>query len=278
MPFVSFCLAFLLLHNLFYQVGIYSDPLSFYETILGGVKIVIRLACFEPLMGAMWFCSALLIVSLLSFGIMKITKGNTFYVRLFVFVGAMAIGAICCYFHIKSPYCLWQNIQICMIFYMGFVFRHIEGAFKSVRIRLILIVISVVLVYIFTRGGIMAHLQPNNISNENVFFLMLIALVGCIGVYSISSLLSEMNVGKMLAIVGDYSFSIMALHFFAFKVIILIQCFVFGQSLSKLSLFPCFFTSNYWWVAYVLAGVLLPIIASKCYHLLSDKLKENFDK
>ena len=36
MPFVSFCLAFLLLHNLFYQVGFYSEPLSFYETIMGG--------------------------------------------------------------------------------------------------------------------------------------------------------------------------------------------------------------------------------------------------
>lgn len=35
-PFVSFCLVFLLLHNFFYRIGIYSTPLSFFSGALGG--------------------------------------------------------------------------------------------------------------------------------------------------------------------------------------------------------------------------------------------------
>ena len=245
---------------------------------LWGVKIVVKLACFEPLMGAMWFCPALLIVSLLSFGILKITEKQIFNIRPLVFIGTLVVGAICCHFHIKSPYCLWQYLQICMIFYMGFVFRLFECHFKRIWMRLLCFVVSVVILLLFTRYGIMAHLQPGNISKENVFALMLIALVGSIGVYSISSLLSVMKIGKMLAVVGDYSFSIMALHFFAFKAIILIQCFACGQSLSKLSMFPYFSTLDNWWAAYVLTGISLPIIASKYYHSLINKLKRNLDK
>ena len=239
---------------------------------LWGVKIVVKLACFEPLMGAMWFCPALLIVSLLSFGILKITEKQIFNIRPLVFIGTLVVGAICCHFHIKSPYCLWQYLQICMIFYMGFVFRLFECYFKRTWMRLLCFVVSVVILLFCTQSGIMAHLQPGNIPNENIFALMLIALVGCIGVYSISSLLAELNIGKIFAVVGDYSFSIMALHFLAFKTIILIQCFAYGQNLSKLSLFPCSSTSNYWWGAYVLVGISLPIIASKCYHLFINKL------
>lgn len=237
-----------------------------------GVKILFKLACFEPLMGAMWFCPALLIASLLSFGMMKITEKHT-SIRHYVFIGAAFVGAVCCQLHIKSPYCLWQYLQVCIIFYMGFVFRQFEFLFKKAWIKIIFFFISVLGLLLFTWCGIMAHLQPDNISKENVLMLMIIALIGCIGVYCMSSLLSELKIGKLIASIGDYSFSIMALHFIAFKVVILLQCYVYEQSFSKLSSFPCLFTSNYWWVAYTFVGVLLPIIVSKGVHIFINKFK-----
>lgn len=35
-PFVSFCLTFLLLHNFFYRIDLYSTPLTISESVLGG--------------------------------------------------------------------------------------------------------------------------------------------------------------------------------------------------------------------------------------------------
>lgn len=275
MPYVSYCLAFLLLHNLFYRMGIYPVPLSFYESIIGGARIVFELACYEPLMGAMWFCGALLIVSFLSFGMMKVSSKKTSYVRLFTFVGAMVVGVVCCRLHIKSPYCLWQYLQICMIFYMGFSFRKFEGLLKSVWIRLFCIIIAMFVLALSTQCGIMAHLQPNNILGENIYMIMLIAFVGCLGVYSISSLVAEFMLGKVLAKVGDYSFSIMALHFLAFKLVVFLQCVILGQSFSKLSAFPCLSTSSYWWVIYLLVGIFLPMVISKGYLVLVKTISKD---
>lgn len=221
----------------------------------------------------MWFCPALLIVSFLSFGMMKITEKHTF-IRHYVFLGAAFLGATCCHLHIKSPYCLWQYLQVCIIFYMGFVFRQFECLFKKAWRQLMLFFISVLGLLLFTWCGVMAHLQPDNISKENVFMLIIIAFIGCIGVYCISSLQSKLKIGKILASIGDYSFSIMTLHFIAFKVVILLQCYVYEQSLSKLSSFPCLFTSNYWWVAYAFVGVSLPIIVSKSVHIFIYKFKD----
>lgn len=223
-------------------------------------------------MGAMWFCPALLIVSFLSFGMMKITEKKKSYTRHLVFVVAMTIGAVCSHLHVKSPYCLWQYLQICMIFYMGFTFRKFEWLFKNAWIKLCSVVMAMAVLFFSTRYNFLAHLQPNNISEESAFAIMLIALVGSIGVYSISSLLAKQNIGKILAVVGDHSFSIMALHFLAFKIVILIQCLVCVQNLSNLYSFPCFTTSNYWWIAYTFVGVSLPIMVSKYSHSFINKL------
>lgn len=35
-PFVSFCLTFLLLHNFFYRIDLYSTPLTFSASVWGG--------------------------------------------------------------------------------------------------------------------------------------------------------------------------------------------------------------------------------------------------
>ena len=40
----------------------------------GGLKLILRLVSSESLLGAMWFCPALLIVSLLSFFLFWITS------------------------------------------------------------------------------------------------------------------------------------------------------------------------------------------------------------
>lgn len=65
-PFVILCSIFLFTHNLFTQFYIYTTTLSTNNILTDFIDIIIRLNSNEPLMGAMWFCPMLLIVSILA--------------------------------------------------------------------------------------------------------------------------------------------------------------------------------------------------------------------
>lgn len=224
-------------------------------------------------MGAMWFCPALLFVSIYSYLMLWLTRHRSIYVRMILFLGTMCLGAVCCHYRVKSPYCLWQYLQICPIFYMGFLFRRYEGRLENPFLKWCIAILSVGVVWATTHRGIYAQLQPANITKENPLALMLIALAGCMGVYCVASLLRESRIGRVLAIIGDYSFSIMALHFLCFKLVNLIQCVWYGFPLERVSDFPFVSVEGGWWLAYLLMGIGLSMCLSWGYGRGMEKLQ-----
>lgn len=65
-PFVIFAITFLIFHNILYDLHIHSNSINceyFFKEIF---HITIRMTSHDPLMGAMWFCSAMLITSCIS--------------------------------------------------------------------------------------------------------------------------------------------------------------------------------------------------------------------
>lgn len=102
---------------------------------------------------------------------------------------------------------------------------------------------------------------------ESVAMILLIALIGCGMIYALAKVLDMTSAGRIMAVVGNYSFSIMLLHFLAFKVVNFIQCLVSGLSYVSISDFPVMKYNNpLWFLLYVLFGVALPIIASWSFH------------
>lgn len=117
-----------------------------------------------------------------------------------------------------------------------------------------------------TKFELYAHLQPANINNENGLIILLISCIGSIGMYCLASLLNETNAGRAISVCGNYSFSIMALHFLSFKSINAFQCLIYGYDLRMISSFPCLRLDNGWWVVYLLTGLILPILSSYIYN------------
>lgn len=117
-----------------------------------------------------------------------------------------------------------------------------------------------------TKFELYAHLQPANINNENGLIILLISCIGSIGMYCLASLLNETSAGRVISVCGNYSFSIMALHFLSFKSINAIQCLIYGYDLRMISSFPCLRLDNGWWVVYLLTGLILPILSSYIYN------------
>lgn len=210
----------------------------------------------------MWFCPALLLVSMLSFGMMWLTREKLSWKRHACFAVAFVAGAECCHLGVKSPYCLWQYLQICGIFYVGHLFRHHENLLVSTKQRLACAALAFTLIPVATKYGLMARLQAGNINNENPLVLLFVATVGCLGVYSLSALLARTPVRRIMECIGNYSFSIMALHFLSFKIVSWLVCMAEGLDVSRIADFPVITSSGGWWIAYLVAGIALPMLAT----------------
>ena len=76
LPFVKWAIIFILLHNVFFQIGILNDSygsraggvshiLTFKETIKEILDVIFRMNCYENLLMAYWFMRALFVALIL---------------------------------------------------------------------------------------------------------------------------------------------------------------------------------------------------------------------
>ena len=192
-PYVIFGLLALCLHNVFYGLQIVGDYMSMPDFILGGRNLVVKLYSEEALMGAMWFCPALLIVSYMSYFIFWLTRKHK-NLRHLSFLFVMTVGAVCCYFHIKSPYCVWQYAPICILFYGGFVFKHHEDCFANVKSKIVWSVLLLLLLGILAKYNVCAYLQPFHIANTILCFASFFESVTiCYGLYWYCRMYSDIS-------------------------------------------------------------------------------------
>lgn len=122
---------------------------------------------------------------------------------------------------------------------------------------------SVIVLWVTLSLDIRFGLQASMINTQPLFF-PIVFVSGIIMINYLSSKLTDTRTGTALAVIGDFSFSIMALHFVGFKLVTLARRL--GDSSIELSAFPVDKTDIYVWMPiYLIVGILFPIIASKAY-------------
>ena len=273
-PFVEFGLLFLATHNILYVIHCAENEYTIHDIGQELFYLTIRLTSNEPLMGAMWFCPALLLTSI----IMMLTK---MFVCKWVDIsgicklgGAMSpiliflLGYTAIQLHFKSPYCIWQYMVLSFIMWMGHWFKRYVKADKwKTMTHIAIATTGFTLIALATNYGFMAKLQPYNINKENAIALLLIPALAGVSVYSLSALLNKHNMKQALAYIGNHSFSIMALHFLAFKAVNLAQICFYGYSMERLADFPVISYGNSWeWgLLYIIIGVSTPLILDYAY-------------
>ena len=269
-------LAFLLFHPLLELLYVYSKPLTWNEYGKEFFNLTIRLISNNPMMGAMWFCPALLGVSLLAFGLFCVSKGWSVKKRTTLFALAVILGGA--FLHVlklKSPYCVWQYLIITGIYYMGWLFHQIKEKLPKWKVKfwaVIAVVLGLVL-YAYTKMGFYGRLQPASINQESILSIMLVAMTGCAFVYAMAMVISDTQLGRIIAMIGDYSFSIMLLHFLSFKVVNFAYCGFYHLPFQQIASFPTMKYNNpLWFLFYLLAGVFIPILMSKTYHTCKKRL------
>lgn len=157
---------------------------------------------------------------------------------------------------------------------MGYLFRKYEYCIPTKKMhKILLMAMCFCVLVLFTRNGICAFLQPRHIVKIPFGLIYLIGMAGCIMVYLAADLLKECKVGNILDVCGNYSFSIMAFHFFGFKFISAVLCLIDGLPLSGIVAFPCMeYTNPLWFLLYCTGGTIIPIALSKIYHQLAYKI------
>lgn len=152
------------------------------------------------------------------------------------------------------------------IFLMGYFFHRYEYLLNSYTKQIFFFIIPCIIIYISVELKFYARLQPANIAKENPFIILFISTLGSLMVYSLSKIIRTYKISRLIAIIGDHSFSIMGLHFLAFKLISFFIIISNHYELSQISKFPTIQTNSILWnLAYVLSGVTLPVIIAIFY-------------
>ena len=137
---------------------------------------------------------------------------------------------------------------------------------------LLLFLIMSIIIGVNVNFGTLCNLQVDNVNIVPAWALLVAALVGCIMVYSLSTLFIGTKIGHILAVIGNHSFSIMMFHFLAFKLVNLIMCLAEGYSLALISNFPTIQYGNIiWFFAYIFVGCSFPIVIVKIKNIIFKK-------
>lgn len=230
-PYIKLCILFALLHDLLFAINIYDTNWSIKESIIQIYYAGIRLIPGnDQLMGAMWFCPSLLIVSFISWGILRIMHNiktidiNTIP-QIMIIILIIIVNLIAIKLDFKSPWHIWQTIPICGIFIAGYYSHFYLNNYEKIKhykiISSIAILLILVLIIGLNKKGYTAYLQPKRIVQENVIFVYIISLSSCFMIYLVSKIIFSIKcrLVNILCTIGEYSFSIMALHFLSFKLV-----------------------------------------------------------
>lgn len=220
----------------------------------------------------MWFCAPLLLDTIVFCFIMK--NESELLRALLVFV-----ISITSYIWIANGFTsLFNNINyliIMPIIYCGYLFKKLNVSKSTNKIvSIIIIVVGISILSFLTVNGIVAYLQPRRIVGIPICLIYPIAIIGIMTIYHLSILINQTSLEYFFRILGDYSFSIMAFHFFGFKIISLLMCLVQHRPISDIIAFPYIeYKSPIWFLLYVSIGCIFPVILSKVYHYSIEKVK-----
>lgn len=297
LPFAIWNCVFVLLHNFFIKINIYSNNSSLFRYVLKGQNILIEpyslkaiivhiikglfFSSEEQLLGACWFLIILFGISiaylLVDYLAKRISSKHVILIQtvisiLFLFVGYyfslhnISLHGIALVF---SYYCLYFCGHIIRIYDK----TQLKSKFEKYKVKYhvcsFLIAFGILLV--LNRLGSIAL---NENKYENPLFLLVASISGWVFLYRISSVIKRIDLLKnSLLIIGRSTYNIMVLHFLAFKIVACIIVNYYKLPKLCIAAFPNLYGNKAgWWLLYTIVGIIIPVIFSLCL----NKVKEHF--
>lgn len=252
-PFIKWQLIFLLCHNLFARLHIYSEYYSLHDFSLKAVRIL-TMTGGEQLLGGFWF-----LISLFWASVATLLYVALLYKRKYLTIFSMWGGVILIlllamaeeYIPIKLPAQFGSQTILATAFYMsGYSCKQMKFSFcKPPFIGIALLTLPAIV-------ALLTHLSMNTTGAKIIVFYP-VALAGIVGTLILSSWLSRQAlVRNYLANIGRKTLYILTFHFLVFKLVSYAYIRLVGRPIAELAQFPVLQdTANWLWVIYTIVGV-----------------------
>lgn len=285
-PYFCFSSAFILFHNAFLKLGIYSfshasKELSItqydYFTITDIIKGIFKSAIFKAgteMGGPLWFLGALFIALVLyaSTDFLLNQLSNSVLRKVISVILALCsllLGYFCflrgmSLFGLARVFSAYPLLLIGQSLYQHKVMEYVFGKKRAVARIIAVMICSFLILSVLDQTGTVV-LSYNSIQNP-VFFIVL-SISGWVLLYSIALLLQRLSfVGnKIIAYISVHSISVLALHALCFKLVNLFAVIIGQQEIYKIAAFPVLMSGNGWWILYTFIGILVPLCLNKFF-------------
>lgn len=295
LPYVGFNTVYLLLHNIFLKLNIYTSNPSFMSTHLAdsrylkltqsmGVsdtgKEIIKALLFssgsEQLAGAMWFFNTLffalityMTVQYILYKMMK--KSHTEIAQLIIALLFLLTGFFCQRHGITihgmdkvfSYYCL---LHIGYLFHKYDVFSRIYYRVKPIYV----LIMSITVLLLLYHHGIVS-LARNIYPNPT--YLIVASVAGWTMLYSLGMMLQRSKIiTGALQYISIHSVPIVGMHFLCFKIVSLIAVLALGMKMYMIAAFPVLELPGAWWLFYTVVGILVPLLVDRVWIMVRRRV------
>ncbi len=276
LPFLEWCMFFLLLHNVFYHINIYnscygfqgqvSHLYSFNDYVKDAFCLITKMEQIPELLGGFWFLKDLFIASLFTIFITFVWKKENVYFNLIKLSFLLVCSIVFSYIPIdiyffSLKHLFWGST----FFFCGYLLRNIK-ANKTI------LLVCLVTFLIINLSPIELSYQASGVKLMLLTFITSIA--GTLLILKLSQILERTNyLKRYLYYAGNHTLIILGLHFLFFNLIDLLIIHIYDLPITHLAEFPVIAGHGNYWIPYTIVGTLFPLQTIYIY----DKIKQQFN-
>ena len=280
-PYVKWSLLFLLLHNVFFYLDIYSDEYGFNgrasalytisDFLNHTVSIITKMGGQERLLGGYWFMKLLFVGSFIFFFTLKILRSS-----LWGLVVLLSFAVCLSFIHKSIPYFNIGTRECFAAFfiYVGYLYKQHQLNWHSSPwlwcVSAILVAIGSKYWYTTMHAYEYWIVLPYAITATSAVLLVL-----CLSQRIAEK--SNNRVSRFLIFTGDHTMEVLTWHLLSMKLVSLAIIYIYGLPIKQLSEFSVIesYAHEGWWVVYVFVGVGIPVSGTYFYHMLREKINHN---
>lgn len=291
-PFVVWNVSLLCCKNIFIKINIYTNNPSFLEGIPGNAyglteslnaqtffHSLVNILLFQgeqQLEGASWFLRAMFSASaffiLCDYLLKKISTKHIFLLRWIFAIVFLIIGNAIGNNHITLKLNFHSVFSIYFLFVVGMYFRNI-GLLNDKKDVLfnILLLLSCSTILMSLNGMVSVNLSSSVFSSVPLFIL--VSILGWFFLWSLSTLITHVQyISTFFSFCGHHTMSILMMLFLSFKLVTLLQIYLYGYPPYALASFPCLLTTQPWCYIYTAVGLIVPLLVTWLWIKIKVKL------
>lgn len=267
--FVLWSILFLSLHNIFIDLNIYNDAISYWaeypynaqQFINKTMKIILTMNGHEQLVRSFWFFKQLFLASIFVSTISYITNILTRYnySDLIVFIALFTLTIISKYYNWFLP-AIWDISLVFMsstFYFSGYICRKYNLLSKLSNTSYSLLFFSFLIIGVY----VLPWINMLEYTYQTAIPYFIVAFSGSFLTLSIAKKIEKNKARHIFYYLGQNTMVIFALHMLCFKIGNLLKIIIYDFPMHRLAEFQIIEDNNtFFWIVYTIIGIAIPLL------------------